>query len=285
MKRNLKLLVMGLAAAVVLPAAAVTEAIAFHGFVDDGSAGSKAGKMLTLDFKLYSSEGQEGELLWARRIPVSLDENGGFYVDITDSIGQRYQATDGRVPVCDTLAAALAYHARDSKSPIWISYEPVDGKVVYPPPRQGLYYQPVAVRAKSAGSVMVAEINTVTAGVFTAQGPLIVNRLVSMTPHMSFAELKLLAPENKAVLNESGSVRIGDISGFRSYSATNAVGGIAARLPKKADGDCGRVIRYTLPNGQETHATCFYALGDDTTPPTDSTTIYIWTFGKLEGEK
>jgi len=262
----------------------VTEAIAFHGFLDDGS-GNKAGKLVTLDFKLYSGEDADAELLWARRIPVTLDAQGGFYLDIADAEGRRYQATDGRTASCGTLTEALARHGQLSSGPIWIAYEPVDAKVATPPPREPLYYQPAAQRAARAKHVELAEVASLDAGKVTAEAPVAVDRLVCRGEVMSMEDLRYVAPDRKVELNKSGSVRLGSLTGFTAASAVDGNGTMTNRLPAVADADCGRLVRRALASGKVTHEMLFYSAGQSTTPPADATTIYIWTFGKLEESK
>jgi len=263
---------------------AVNEAIAFHGFLEtaDGKPFPQYA-VVKIDFKLYPSANAGAELLWARRIPVTIGAGGGYYVDITDTAGQSYQAAGGVRPTCVTLREALARHARLAACPLWIAYEPVEATVATPFPRVPLYFQPLAQRASSAAGATVASVTSVRTSALAAADTATVSadRLVVDTDIVDVKGLSFALPHRDLALNaKGGAVKLRNVTGLNCSAATNTLGALLADLPATADSDCGRVVKH-LVNGAETLTALYYSRGDSTTLPEGATNVYVWSFGPL----
>jgi len=260
----------------------VNEAISFHGFLTaaDGTALTE-NSVVKIDFKLYPTASSE-ELLWARRIPVTIDQYSGYYVDITDTAGQSYQAPGGVRPTCTTLRAALARHAQLSAGPLWIAYEPVAATVATPFPRVPLYFQPLAQRASSTAQATVVSVSSVetTALDATDASTVTADRLVVDTDLVRLNGLTFDVPHRDIPLNATGAVKLRSVTGLTCSAATNTLGALLADLPATADSDCGRVVKHVV-NGVETQTALYYSKGDATTLPEGSTNVYVWSFGPL----
>jgi len=262
---------------------AVNEAIAFHGFLTNADGtGLGENTVVKIDFKLYPSANAGAELLWARRIPVTIDGSSGFYVDIMDTVGQSYQAAGGVTPSCSTLRDALVRHARLSPGPVWLAYEVADAKIATPMPRVPLYRQPLAQYASSARQTERATIGTLETTKLTAAAGTTVaaGRVVVNTDNLRLGGFILDVPERDVMLNPGGSVRIRSVTGLACSAATNLNGAAAADLPATADSDCGRVIRHVV-GGAETLTALYYSKGNSTIVPAGATNVYVWSFGPL----
>jgi len=279
MRTTVLLMTMMLAGA----AAAVNEAISFHGFLTEAD-GKTLGEhaVVKIDFKLYPSANAGAELLWARRIPVTLDAAGGFYIDIMDTAGQSYQMSGGGTPTCATLRDALARHAQISSGPLWIAYEVADGRVATPMPHVPLYRQPLAQRASSALRATTAAITSVkTTALTTDSSATVAAHCVTVdTSRVRLNGVTYDVPQQDVPLNPGGSVKLRNVSGLASCAATDLGGTLSADLPPVADSDCGRVVRHVV-GGAETLTAIYYSKGDATTLPDGATNVYVWSFGPL----
>lgn len=293
MKRHIilgtSLLVLNLIAA-LSAGAAVNDAIAFYGSITDASG--RTPKSITLDFKLYDRP-EGGTLLWARRIMVAphATTGGGFYVDLSDTAGQRYSPASWEKYEQRSLSAALALHASLTNGPVWISYAPIDVETQNNhPPREQLAFQPYAMRATSAkvvDSALITDLEiegeVTVAGGFSAKT-------------IEVADIKLLNGGSVSVSTDGpGKVfplgtntTIKSITGIRRRYVTDNT----TRLPHPAACDCGRIIEYKTGVGKEnggdwTCASLFYAAGeststDDLAPFKDWRICYEWSFGGPE---
>lgn len=97
MKTKMVAVAVGMAAA--LTGSAMTEAIAYRGQLKSYGQAFVAGAPVSMTFRVYDSEKPDVPL-WGRLIPVNVETNGAFYVELSD--------TDG-VPVGDdTMPLAKA---------------------------------------------------------------------------------------------------------------------------------------------------------------------------------
>lgn len=138
MNMKTHLILAWVAMAALLGNAAPEDAIGFHGFLAYADGGPiDTAVPIKIDFSLYDAP-TGGTLLWARRIPVSLGENGGFYVDLRDAAGDPLPAEK------TTLARALAA-APNGKT--YLAYAP-EGST--PGAREELVVMPAAYFARTA---------------------------------------------------------------------------------------------------------------------------------------
>lgn len=145
MNMKTHLILAWVAMAALLGNAASEDAIGFHGFLAYADGGPiDTAVPIKIDFSLYDAP-TGGTLLWARRVPVMLDKNGGFYVDLRDAAGDPLPAEK------TTLARALAA-APNGKT--YLAYAP-EGST--PGAREELSILPAAYFARTARAVDEAD--------------------------------------------------------------------------------------------------------------------------------
>ena len=161
--------------------AAPEDAIAYHGFVTkaDGTFLSTS-VPIKMVFRLHDAE-TGGKVLWARRIPVALAADGGFYVDLRDGIGD---PVDGSTL---TLAEAVAAVGTNS---VWLSAAPEDSTAVR---RDELVKLPTAFRARMARNLQRVEaeacnVYRLTAAKSAQIGTLTVKNSQSSTLNVTITE-------------------------------------------------------------------------------------------------
>ena len=106
MKMKMGFAAVGMAAA--LTAAAMTEAISYRGRIGlpDGKPFGSV-QMMPMTFRVYDSANPK-VALWARQVPVSVERDGSFYVDLSDSSGVRVGTNETSLARVCALARGYA---------------------------------------------------------------------------------------------------------------------------------------------------------------------------------
>ena len=148
-------------------------AIAYHGkLVAVGDAKFSTKVPMTVEFRLFrNAEPGETAPLWGRRAPVRFEDDGTFYVELSDAVGT---ATPNSVHerLSDAIAAAGGTGA-------WISVKPAEFGELLPRKRLGgVHRAERAATAASATEVVADKIKSDTAivGECTVAGSLTVTK-------------------------------------------------------------------------------------------------------------
>ena len=188
-------------------------AIAFHGFIKraDGAA-LDTSQPLKLNFFLRDQDLDSGSLLWARTIPVVVKDDGGFYTELCDEVGDAYADS---TPEYSTLVEAIS-----SGKELYLGFAPRGSK---PHKYDKLESNGTAFAVARASKVSKAELESVSTKKLTANNATIntlnVKKRASVT---NGSTLKVTVTKSNTQLNPGGApLKVyGNIYGFRTYNTS-----------------------------------------------------------------
>lgn len=136
--------------ALVAGTSLAVETFAFHGRLSKANGGEFANPLpLTITFSVYA-QASEGEPLWGRMVPVKIERDGTFFVELSDEVGS-------------VVTGAQKEHLKDALALVtgpamYLGLTPFGSTEIRP--RQEVRRQPRALVAESAVSADVVKAKT-----------------------------------------------------------------------------------------------------------------------------
>lgn len=242
MKTTTTIFAAALAAALALGAGAAEERFSYKGRLAkaDGSAFDTSVSM-PMSFRLYDVPAG-GQALWGRDMPVRMEADGSFYVELSDGDGSAVSGTS-----CSTLKAAL-----ESATNLWIGLTPDGYSEILP--RQPLAVAPRALSAAAAHAVDTVRAPLVTAGSLDVRSSATLSSLAvpgSLAQGAGTVYILVDSSDALTVGTEGGIKVTHSISGIRS--APNVPSGDAKTdsfvVLRDADGPLGGWCSVVVPMG------------------------------------
>lgn len=223
MKTGIRTVIPGLMVALMASAA---DTIAYHGQLTKADGGTFANPLpLTMTFALYDAS-TAGTLLWGRTMPVKVETDGTFFVELADNAGS---ALTG-------CASSQLTEALEGKSVVYVGLTPFGSTEMKP--RTEMRAQPRALVARTAQTV-----ETVKAGSFKGDNVVLEHGTLGDVTASAVAATSAIRmqPSGDLTLKAGSSLKLtGTVSGYKT--ATDAVDG-----NRTAKG-CGSILWYK-PSG------------------------------------
>lgn len=207
----MKKLLIALALAGGMLCANATQKFAYKGKLEraDGAA-FEATRPMTMAFRLYN-QATGGRILWGRTMPVRVEADGSFYVELADDRGS---VSDQDLPYAE-IADALA----SGGETFYFGLTPDDYSELAP--RQMLASVPRALCAVSADKIVDLKADTLSASVVKAANATVANAVVRET-FQTPAQGISLNVANNATITAQNTIKITDgIDGFSAYDSGN----------------------------------------------------------------